>query len=230
MNIESNEWDGHWSREFVTLNILFRWYRKYIMSNALSYYFEKYFPKEGIFVECGSGSSLTSHLIKKYNHNRKHNHNRKLIAVDISKKALQEARSNGKIDDLIHADITKHLPFENESIDGIWNLGVMEHFTQEEIDCAMKEFYRVLKKGSYIILFIPPLYSSTGITYRFLENAIYLVTRKKFRFYPPEISRPKSKAECRQMAKRNGFVDCRVFFPWRNCFGDLVLVARKPAK
>ena len=220
MDMQSNEWDAHWSRKFVSLNGLFKLYRKYIMSNALSYYFEKYFPKDGTFVECGSGSSLTSHLIKK--------HNRKLVAVDISKKALEEAKVNRKMDKFIHADITKHLPFADESVDGIWNLGVMEHFTQEEINGAMREFYRVLKKGAYIIMFIPPVYSSTGMVYRLLENIIYLARRKKFRFYPDEISRLKSKADGMQMAQRNKFVDCEVFFPWRNCFGDLVVVARKP--
>ena len=76
MKTASDDWDEHWSRKFVSLNSVFKWYRQYIMSNALSYYFEKYFPKEGTFVECGSGSSLTSHLVTK--------HNRKLIAVTIT--------------------------------------------------------------------------------------------------------------------------------------------------
>ena len=220
MNLNGNEWDKHWSNRFVNLNVIFKSYRKYIMSNALSYYFEQYFPKEGTFVEAGSGSSLTTHLVKKYN--------RKLIAVDISQKALEEAKSNGKMDEFVHADITKQLPFADDSIDGIWNLGVMEHFTQEEIDSSMQEFYRVLKSGSYIIMFIPPVYSSTGLAYRVIEQVIHFFTRKEYKFYPDEISRLKSKSEGMQMAQRNGFVDVLVFFPWRNCFGDLVVVVRKP--
>ena len=215
----SNEWDEHWSRKFISLNVAFKWYRKYVMSSALSFFFEKYFPKKGIFVECGSGTSLTSYLIKK--------HKRKLIAVDISKNALEEAKKVGKIDKFIKADILKKLPFESESIDGIWNLGVMEHFTQKEIDTAMKEFHRILKKGAYIILFIPPVYSSTGIAYRIVEKTIKIFTGKNFRFYPDEISRLRSKKDGIDMAKRNGFMECNVFFPWRNCFGDLVVVAKK---
>ncbi len=220
MDMNGNEWDRHWSNKFVNLNAFFNLYRKLIMSNALSYFVERYFPKEGTFVEAGSGSSLTSNLLKK--------HNRKFIAVDISQKALEEAKKSRKIDEVVHADITKSLPFADESIDGIWNLGVMEHFTQEEIDSSMQEFFRVLKKGAYIIMFIPPVYSSTGMAYRTIEKLIYLIRRKVYRFYPDEISRLKSKKDGVEMAERNGFVDAKVFFPWRNCFGDLVVVGKKP--
>lgn len=217
----ATEWDEHWSRKFVSLNIVFRLYRKYIMSNALSYFFEKYFSKEGTFVECGSGSSLTSYMVKK--------HKRKLIALDISSKALQEAKNVDKIDFLVRSNALC-LPFKSNSIDGIWNLGVMEHFTQEDIDTALKEFLRVLKKGSYALLFWPPVYSSTGIAYRIIEklvNSIAGKAGKNFRFYPDEISRLSSKKEAISIMQRNGFRDCKVYFPWRNCFGDLVIAAKK---
>lgn len=213
-----NEWDEHWSRSFVSLNVVFRFYRKYIMSNALSFFFEKYFPKKGIFVECGSGTSLTSHMVKK----RK----RKLVALDISNKALQEARKINKIDFFVHGDTLK-LPFKSNSVDGVWNLGVLEHFTQSEIDKALKEYIRVLKKGSYAVLFWPPVYSSTGTAYRAIEKLIKFMTGKDFAFYPDEISRLSSKNEAVSIMQRNGFKDCEVYFPWRNCFGDLVVVAKK---
>lgn len=213
-----NEWDEHWSRSFVSLNMVFRLYRKYVMSNALSFFFEKYFPKKGIFVECGSGTSLTTYMVRK--------HKRRLVALDISKKALQEAKKISKIDFFVHGD-TLRLPFKSNSVDGIWNLGVLEHFTQGEIDKALSEYKKALKKNSYVILFWPPVYSSTGIAYRLVEKLIKLATRRDFSFYPNEISRLSSKREAASIMQRNGFRDCKVYFPWRNCFGDLVVVARK---
>lgn len=188
------------------------------MSNALSFFFEKYFPKEGIFVECGSGSSLTSCMVRK--------HKRKLVALDLSSVALQEAKKVKNLDFFIQADTLK-LPFKSDSIDGIWNLGVMEHFTHKEIDKAIQEYFRVLKKNSYVILFWPPVYSSTGIIYRIIEKLIKFATGRHFRFYPDEISRLSSKKEAKSIIKRNGFDNCKIFFPWRNCFGDLVVVAKK---
>ena len=214
----SKEWDEHWSRSFVSLNGIFRFYRMYVMSNALSFFFEKYFPKNGIFVECGSGTSLTSHMVKK--------HGRKLVALDISGKALEEAKKSRTIDFFVHGDTLK-LPFKPNSVDGIWNMGVLEHFTHSEIDMALQEYLRALKKNAYVIIFWPPVYSSTGIAYRTIERLIKLATRKKFSFYPDEISRLKSRKEAMSVMSRNGFSECRVFFPWRNCFGDLVVVARK---
>jgi len=214
----TNEWDKHWSNEILSLNRFFKFYRKYVMSNALSFFFEKYFPREGMFVECGSGSSLTSYMIKK--------HKRKLIALDLSSVALQQAKRVRNLDFFIQANTLK-LPLRSDSVDGIWNLGVMEHFTPEDIDRAMQEYIRVLKKGSYVILFWPPIYSSTGITYRIIERLLKIVTGKAFRFYPDEISRLRSKKEARLIMKRNGFRTCKVYFPCRNFFGDLVVVAKK---
>ena len=212
------EWDTHWSKGYISLNGFFNFYRKYVMSNALSYFFEKYFKKEGIFVECGSGSSMTSYSLKK--------HGRKLVALDISGMALKEAGKIKKIDYFVHADILK-LPFKPESVDGIWNLGVLEHFTGEQIDTILQEFSRVLKKGSYLVMFWPPVYSSTGIAYRTIEKLIKIFTGRTFRFYPDEISRLRSKSHGREIMKRNKFSYVKVFFPWRNCFGDLVVVAKK---
>ncbi len=216
--MHTNEWDKHWANEFLSVNRIFKFYRKYIMSNALSFFFEKYFPNEGLFVECGSGSSLTSYMIKK--------HKRKLIALDLSNVGLQEARKVKNLDFYIQANTLK-LPFKLDSVDGIWNLGVMEHFTQKEIDMAMQEYVRVLKKGSYVVLFWPPVYSSTGFAYKTIEKLIKAVSGKKFRFYPDEISRLRSKKEAKIIMKRNGFRSCKVYFPWRNRFGDLVVVAKK---
>lgn len=214
----TNEWDRHWANEFLSLNSIFKFYRKYIMSNALSFFFEKYLPSKGIFVECGSGSSLTSYLIKK--------HKRKLIALDLSNVALRQAKRLKNLDFFIQAD-TISLPFKPDSVDGIWNLGVMEHFAQKDIDKAMQEYVRVLKKGSYVVLFWPPVYSSTGVAYRAIEKIIKVLSGREFRFYPNEISRLRSRKEAKMIMKRNGFRNCKVYFPWRNFFGDLVVVAKK---
>jgi len=128
--MSSKEWDIHWSKKYISLNFMFNFYRKFIMSNALSYFFEKYFPHKGIFVECGSGSSMTSYSLKK--------HNRKLIALDISGNALEEAKKIKNIDFFVHADTSK-LPFKPNSVNGIWNLGVLEHFTHDKIDETLQE-------------------------------------------------------------------------------------------
>ncbi len=214
-------WDMHWSKNKDSLfGKLGSAYRKNVMAGALSYYFERYFPKKGFFVEAGSGTSQTSVRIIK--------HQRKLVAVDISRHALKEAAKVPQIDEVVQADIF-NLPFKNESIDGIWNLGVLEHFTPDQDEQILAEFRRVLRKNAPIIIFWPPKYSLNGMIFRAIEFFVNLfrMGKKPFRFYPDEINKPNSMNQTKKFFEKNGFRKVRVFFPWRNAFGDFVIVARK---
>ncbi|HLD88861.1 MAG TPA: methyltransferase domain-containing protein [Candidatus Nanoarchaeia archaeon] len=214
-------WDRHWRKNRESLfGKLGGIYRKNIMAGALSYYFEHYFPKKGVFAEAGSGTSQTSVRIIK--------HRRKLVAVDISRHALKEAAKIPQIDEVVQADIF-HLPFRNERVDGIWNLGVFEHFTPEQDARILAEFRRVLKKNAPIIIFWPPKYSLNGIIFRVIEFFIniFRIGKKPFRFYPDEINKPTSMKQTKKFFEKNGFREVKIFFPWRNAFGDFVIVAKK---
>lgn len=48
----------------------------------------------------------------------------------------------------------RQLPFSDESLDGIWSLGVIEHF-YEGFDSIISEANRVLKPGGYLFLTTP---------------------------------------------------------------------------
>ena len=136
----AKEWDNYWGDK--KKNRIFKIFRTHVFARAVRYYTDKYFSREGVFVEAGCGSGQTSIRIVKYN--------RKLIALDISKKALEEARKNTKFDEFIEGDIA-NLPFEDNSIDGIWNLGVMEHFSHSDLIIILHEFRRVLKDNGTLV-------------------------------------------------------------------------------
>lgn len=89
-------------------------------------------------VGCGSGTYLKMLEQKGY----------KCYGVDNSRPAITIARRNCKNVQL--ADIF-HLPFKNNSIDIIFNQGVMEHFSGEEFDRILKEFSRVSKRVCIIV-------------------------------------------------------------------------------
>lgn len=89
-------------------------------------------------VGCGSGTYLKTLGQKGY----------KCYGVDNSEPALAIARRNCKNVQL--ADIF-HLPFKNNSIDIIFNQGVMEHFSDQEFDNILKEFCRVSKRVCIIV-------------------------------------------------------------------------------
>jgi SAM-dependent methyltransferase len=98
------------------------------------------------------------------------------------------------------------LPFADNSVDGIWNVGVMEHFTHDQIDRILTEFHRVLKPGARVILLWPAAFSPPQRILRVLEWFINMRPRPaKFRFHPDEISLIRSPKHGRQVLNRNRF-------------------------
>jgi ubiquinone/menaquinone biosynthesis C-methylase UbiE len=212
-------WESHWNdlrtSAFGKFSEL---YRKSVRSKSVRYYINRYFPDNGIFVECGSGTSQTSVSIEK--------RDRTLIAIDISKGALQKAKDVKTIDALVNADIFS-LPFRKNSVDGIWNLGVMEHFNEEELKKAFREFHRVVKPGAYVILYWPPLFGLSEIVLGAVERFHNLISRRKLQFFPDEITHPVSKAHMRKILSSSGFAVVDIHFDFRDLFNHYVAVCRK---
>jgi SAM-dependent methyltransferase len=219
------EWDTHWKKVKTTRSLfgnILEWYRLHIIASAVRYYFERYFPKKGIFVEMGSGTSQTSSRIEK--------HKRTLIALDISKLALMEAKKIPQIDRTIQGDIFS-TKLQGNSIDGIWNLGVMEHFDEKDILKILAEFNRVLKKGSYVILFWPPRYGSSELALGAVEKVLNVFKRlskkEEFHFFPGEITRLRSKAHARRIIDASQLDFVKAFFNHRDAYTHIIVVCRK---
>lgn len=141
-------WDEHWSTKNIRQNFFGRlatFYRKNLICKLVSYYNNKHFPKQGLFLETGSGTAESSIGFLK--------EKRIFIACDISRHPLLRI-TNGIIDVRVQADIFK-LPFRDNVLDGIYNIGVMEHFSFQENIILIKEFKRILKPCSIIILYWP---------------------------------------------------------------------------
>jgi len=146
-------WDKHWMQKASEGSIwekIAGLYRRLFISVEVKHYVEKHFPPSGIFVECGSGTSEASSKIDKQN--------RLLIALDFSRMPLCRARENPNIDLCIQADFFS-LPFRDNVIDGIYNVGVMEHYEEKELKLILKEFQRVLKRGGCCLFLWPQKYN-----------------------------------------------------------------------
>lgn len=215
-------WDQRWNKLNEKPGItgrLLTFYRKKIIANAVSHYIERYFPEKGIFVEMGSGTAQTSVKIRKKQ--------RTIIALDISRPALMQAKKIPQVDKVVQGNIL-HLKFKNNSIDGIWNVGVMEHFNEQEITRILKEFERVLKPGSYALLFWPPVYGSTIMFFGFMEMFINLLKKEKFHFFPDEPTRYKSKAQLHRMLSKTKLKFVATHFNCMDFFTHAVVVCQKP--
>lgn len=215
------DWDSFWGRLESQKGFYSRFlslYRIQIVARALNYYINRYFPPSGIFVECGAGTSETTLRTEKKD--------RKFIALDFSHFILKKSMANPKMDSRVNADIFT-LPFKDNSVDGIWNVGVMEHFVKADIDKILKEFHRVLKKDRPLILFWPMAYAPYEIFINIVEFMVNLFAKKRFRFYPEEVSRLASRKQAREYLRRHDFKDVHIFFNFRDAFSFGVLVGTK---
>lgn len=214
-------WSEHWSEENQDSfsQRFFSIYRKAVFARAVKYFFDRFFPKQGVFIEAGSGTAETSMRIGKCNGARR------LVATDIVLPVLENCHPN--MDIRVCSDIFR-LPFADASIDGVWNVGVMEHFTQDEIDAILAEFHRVLKPQHRILLLIPGADSPPQKILRVLEKIINARTRgTEFRFHPPEISQIKSREDAVNMLERNGFSSLHFNYGWRSLLAFKILVGAK---
>ena len=198
------DWSEHWSGEKQESGVqkFFSIYRKAVFARTVRFFTERYFPESGVFVEAGAGTSETSMLIDK------HGGQRVLTAVDLVPAVLES--THPVMDVRVCADIFR-MPFGENSLDGIWNVGVMEHFTQDQIDAIMREFHRTLKPGGRLILLWPAVFSIPQRILRCIEWFVHSFTSNKtFRFHPDEISQLRSIRQGRDVLARNGFQPLQV--------------------
>jgi SAM-dependent methyltransferase len=151
-----------------------------------------------------------------------------LIALDFSSAALAQARSISSFIGFLQADI-RVLPFPANTIAGIWNLGVMEHFEATAARRILEEFRRVLRPGAVAILFWPPEFGSSRWVLAPIEWIRSRRAGKPIRFFPDEVNRLRSKRHARNALSEAGLEPEAVDFTLRDGFIHMVVVARKPA-
>ena len=216
------EWDAYWKKDRRSINIFYdaiaRFYRLCIIKGALNHFIRKYFPPTSFLVHAGCGSGQVDvDISKEY----------KVCALDISTFALKIYKKyNPWAYDLRRADIF-HLPFKDKEVDGVYNLGVMEHFTEKEIQQILAEFRRVLKPLGKAIIFWPPDF---GLATRFLKAANYFINdvlNLKVKLHPDEITRVKSREHMTRVFEQAGFKVKEYYFGIKDLWTHSIMVAEK---
>lgn len=216
---KDNEWDAHWTSldtKRSVFSLLSVATRRFIFQPAVAFYANRFFSEAGNFVEMGCGTAESSARVTR--------NGRKLLGLDFSAVALRSAQRVGRMDALVQADIFA-IPCRARSVDGIWNLGVMEHFTEPQIRGCLREFRRVLKPGGVILLFWPAERNASRWILGPLESIISRRRGSSFTFFPGEISRLNSKHEARALIESEGFEVKAIDFNWRTAFIHMVIVA-----
>lgn len=218
------EWDAYWfsksNPSALVYDVIAAFYRKFIIRRTLDHFIGKHFPERSKLLHAGCGSGQVDVNVAERAH---------VSALDLSPQALTlYHKFNPRAEDLIHGSVFR-IPVPDESFDGIYNLGVMEHFTEEEIHRVLNEFHRVLKPDGKIALFWPP---SFGLTVRFLGFVHWLLRKSgkgDVKLHPDEITHVRSRAQVRRYLEASGFYLVDFYFGVRDLFTQAVVIGQKIA-
>ena len=212
--IDTQGWDEYWKQNkkkpiLLVYDLVASFYRKFIIRPALNHIIFKYFNSESNLLHAGCGGGQVDVDICE---------NINITALDISSIALsQYKKTNPNVEKLNHGSIFS-IPVIDSSFDGIYNLGVMEHFKEEEIVDILKEFRRVLKSNGKIILFWPPEYGLSVIFLKFTHYCLNKIFKKKISLHPAEITRIKSKTHIKDICTKANIKIDRYYFGIRDFF------------
>jgi SAM-dependent methyltransferase len=223
--VRGKHWDDYWSdsaHDRGLFAIIAKFYRRYIIAPAVRHYFHKYFTDEPgrVYLHAGCGSAESD--------NRIQFSQAAFVLLDISPKGLAIARQKTKFNNVqfVCGDIF-HSPFKPGSIDGIWNLGVMEHFHEPELRQIFQTLGQALKPGGQCLIFWPPKYGLSVIVLTSFLAIVNKFRKQPLVLYPDEVSRFSTPAWAQQLADPAGLRIVQTHFSIRDAFTYVVLVARK---
>jgi dolichol-phosphate mannosyltransferase len=223
----SADWDRYWESARERRGLLFSlfgaaagFYRAVVFRRALNRFLLETFPKGAELLHAGCGSGAVD---------RDAVGSMKITALDLSRPALAlYERENGGRARTLQGDIRK-LPLPDAAVDGVYNLGVMEHFTESEIVEILREFRRVLRPGGKIVLFWPPFFGPTVLLLAAVHFVLNRVLRRGIKLHPDEISRAGLPWSMRRLLAKGGFSLERYSFGPRDLFTHVVVVAGRAA-
>jgi ubiquinone/menaquinone biosynthesis C-methylase UbiE len=89
----------------------------------------------------------------------------RIVAVDVS---AEDLRQNRDVDESRVADVTRQLPFDNDSVDIMTSRSVLEHFPH--LEPFLRESHRVLRPGGVAIHIFPSRYAPFALINRALPH------------------------------------------------------------
>ncbi|MCH7952002.1 methyltransferase domain-containing protein [Patescibacteria group bacterium] len=133
------EWDAYWKKTSVEDEL------GLIKTDGLRPIFAKLLTKKGKILEAGCGLGKWIITLSRQGYN--------IQGVDTNQYALKKLKKHFPDAKAKIADV-QDLPFPDETFDAYLSLGVVEHF-EEGPEKALREAYRVLKKGGVAFIEVP---------------------------------------------------------------------------
>jgi dolichol-phosphate mannosyltransferase len=219
----ATDWDAYWAKKqsagALAYEVVAALYRKLFIRPNLVRALRRHLGPDARIMHAGCGSGQADvDLHERFN----------VTAVDISLEGLAlYSRNNPHAQAVRQADIFR-LPFESGTFDGVFNLGVMEHFDETQIQDLLREFSRVLKHDGRIILFWPHARATSVFVLRAVHFVMSAVLGIKNRLHPEEITLLEGRGQALEMFDQAGLKLVDYQFGWRDLFVQAVVVGRRP--
>lgn len=213
-------WDKYWtdkdSPSFLMYDNIATLYRKHIIKPNLNSWLSRTCADDATVLHAGCGSGEVDIPFTNQ------------ISIDISEKALIKYKGNHTDVDVVQCDL-KQLPFKEGAFDYIYNLGVMEHFYEDELYTILGEFNRIMNVDGTILLMWAPRKGGTVYFFRGAHFILNKVCDKGMWFHPPEPSLIKSKEWIAKVAKCKGLIVTEYVFELQDIFTYVKVLLKKEA-
>lgn len=219
------DWDQYWTNAVTARRGLYarlaEFYRLHIIARAAAPLLRRYLPdgpgRHYLHAGCGSGGSDQRWRL---DHAVVHALDISLIGLQVNRARQLSFRQWQVCGDLFR------LPYRAQTMDGVFNFGVMEHFDEAQLQQLFAEFRRVLKPDGRVVLFWAPDFGLAVMGLGLFVRTANLFRKSPLKLHPDELSRVRSFAWVRSVLGRNRFLAERVLFDWRDAFTNVVVVAR----
>ncbi len=221
--VDPQNWDEYWNDRrdgagTAAYAALAGLYRSLVIRRNLERQLLKHFRSGSSLLHAGCGSGQVDTRLQ---------YVMRITALDISRVALDlYLRNNPNVYRVEHGSILK-LPSRDEDFDGVYNLGVVEHFTHDEIRRILLEFHRVLRPTGKIVIFWPHR-RATGVAVLALVHRLFNdVLKRPTQLHPVEVSLISGRAEAAALLRDAGFCLREYYFGARDLFVQAVVVGEK---
>ena len=220
----ADSWDNYWGSEEkrtflqITYSYIASFYRRRLIGPRLRNMLNLNFENGSKLLHAGCGGGEVDLFVPR---------NFKISALDISKEALLQYSKLHPHSETIHGDLLD-LAISDKTFDGIYNLGVMEHFLPKEVDAIFETFNRILKPKGKIVLFWPPAYGSSVIFLAIFHRLLKMIKGRNFQpLHPDEPNKLFLRSSIRHQLASHGFSLLSFRMSPRDGFTYTVVVAEK---
>lgn len=176
-------WDKRWDE--VDIEKLFSSSLHSMEDKTILYTTRKYLPEGSCILEGGCGLGDKVFLLKQSGY--------KVVGVDYATKTVKKLREIRSELDIRYGDL-QQLEFPDNSFDGYWSFGVIEHF-YGGYDRIISEMFRILKPGGHLFMTVPAMSylrkikAKIGIYPSFDENKVDISNFYQFAYSSEEIQK-----------------------------------------